>query len=682
GYGVIGVLLAASSGTTSIDRVHSPAALDEYEHYDTVLSADIIYEVTQRVLFTTPWPMSIGRQEILAIAFRRGIPLPPSPTTMSTLPSEAPTPSGAATPTGTATPKTPRRQVELTDQTNLLPFKKILVVFLSLSVCILVSTLDATISATALPTISKAFNAGSISSWVPSAYLLTSTAFQPLYGRFSDIFGRKATLCLAMAIFMLGSFLAGLSRSILQLIICRGIAGAGGGGIPSVVQIVMADVVSLRDRGKYQGIIGGVVALGNSIGPLIGGALAEKVTWRWCFWITLPISAVAIVIVIVVLPLKSVQGDFRRKLLVIDYLGVFLTLIGCTLVMLPLIWGGVTFPWDSPMILGPLCSGAFVVGVFCLWEWKGAKLPIVPMYIFKETTVTGVYITMFINGFIFYSSLFYIPQFFQVALSDSPIRSGVFLLPVLVSQTLASFIAGQIVSKTGHYRTVIHSGFTVWAIGCGCLSTINAHTSKALLVIFMLLTGTGAGQTLQTTTVAAQASVPRKDMAVVTAVRNFVRLLGGTLSLAIGGTIINNSIRHTMTSLRLPSATIDALVDNPSILGVRANTTALGITPTDADQILRGYTTGFRTVFILNAGLSAVATITSVVMIKQQDLTRGDEEKLRAEAKAWSERHAKNEKEKEKLNVTGDVDVESGEGGTGRNIEMEVVGGETDRKKD
>ncbi|KAL0952039.1 hypothetical protein HGRIS_008681 [Hohenbuehelia grisea] len=428
--------------------------------------------------------------------------------------------------------------VHLTDQTNLLPFRKLVPILLGLALCIVVSALDSVIVATALSTISAAFNAGSVISWVPSAYLLTSTAFQPLYGRLSDIFGRKAALCLAMGIFMAGSLAAGFSQSIVQLIVFRGIAGAGGGGIISMAQIVMSDVVSLRDRGKYQGIIGGIVALGYAIGPLIGGALAERVTWRWCFWVTLPVSLTAICVVIFVLPLKPVEGDIRRKLLAIDYPGAFLTLTSCTLVMLPLIWGGVTFSWKSPVVLAPLVSGFIVAALFCFWEWRGAKLPIVPMYIFKIVTVSGVYIAMFLNGFIFFCSLYYLPQYFQVVLGYSPIRAGIFLIPVLVSQMVASWVSGVIVSKTGHFRTIIYLGFSVWAIGCGCISTIKPGSSQGLLVFYMLLSGIGAGQTLQTTTVAAQASVPRKDMSVVTAFRNFIRQLGGALTLAIGSTIM------------------------------------------------------------------------------------------------------------------------------------------------
>ncbi|KAI0644910.1 MFS general substrate transporter [Trametes meyenii] len=533
----------------------------------------------------------------------------------------------------------PRSEVvSLTDQTNLLPRRKVIAVFFGLALCILVSCLDSTIVATALPTISAAFNAGSVVSWVPSAYFLTSTAFQPLYGRFSDIFGRKAALCMAMGTFMIGSLAAGFSQTIIQLIVLRGLAGAGGGGIVSMAQIVISDVVSLRDRGKYQGIIGVVVAFGFAVGPLLGGALAEKAGWRWCFWVTVPVSAGAVAVVLLVLPLKAVEGNITKKLAVVDYLGTALTLASCTLVILPLIWGGVTFPWTSPVVLAPLCAGALVAALFCLWEWKGARLPIIPMYIFKQVTVTGVYITMLINGFVFYSSLFYLPQYFQVGLGYSAIRSGIFLLPVLVSQTLASFISGQIITWTGRYRATIYVGFGIWTVACGCLSTVTPQTSKGLLVFYMLLAGTGAGGTLQTTTVAAQASVSRRDMSVVTAVRNFIRLLGGTLSLAIGATIINNALRHYMSVLALPSGTIAAIVDDPTLLSsttpaASASLAALGLSPTVTARILGAYVRGFRTVFVLNAGLNAVATVAALLLIRHIDLDRGDEETLRKRAK-------------------------------------------------
>ncbi|KAL0579573.1 hypothetical protein V5O48_002453, partial [Marasmius crinis-equi] len=195
---------------------------------------------------------------------------------------------------------------------------------------------------------------------------------------------------------MIGNLIAGFSQSIIQLIVFRAVAGAGGDGTLSLMQIIISDIITLRERGKYQGIIGAVAALGFTIGPILGGALAQKASWRWCFWITIPLALLSSAIAIFVLPLKAVEGDMRRKLLAIDYFGVFLTLASSTMILLPLIWGGVTFPWSSAVVLAPLFSGIFVAFLFCLWEWKGAKLPIVPMYIFKHSTVCGVYIVMFV----------------------------------------------------------------------------------------------------------------------------------------------------------------------------------------------------------------------------------------------------------------------------------------------
>ncbi|KAK7036119.1 MFS drug transporter [Favolaschia claudopus] len=545
---------------------------------------------------------------------------------MSAPGADLPAPSLPAS--GTATPRA--AEVELTDQTNRLPFKRLLPIFLGLALCVVVSTLDSVIVATAIPTISSAFNAGSVVSWVPSAYLLTSTCFQPLYGRFSDIFGRKSALCLAMSLFMVGNLLSGFSKTIIQLIVFRGFAGAGGGGLVSMMQIVVSDIVSLRERGKYQGIIGGVVAIGYAIGPVIGGALAQNVGWRWCFWVTIPVSFVATCVVVFILPLKPVHGDIRRKLLAVDYVGTLLTLAGCTLLMLPLIWGGVIFPWKSSIVLAPLLSGLLVVAIFCFWEWKGARLPIVPMYIFKHSTVTGVFISMFVNGFVFFSTLYYLPQFFQVALGYDPLHAGLFLIPVLVLQIVASWISGILVSRTGRYRTIINVGFSVWSIACGCISTVRPGTPKAVLVIFMVLAGVGAGQTMQTTTVAVQASVSRRDMSVVTAMRNFIRLLGGTLSLAVASTLINNKLRTSMTSLGIQSSRITQIIDDPALL----HTPALaGISQENAQIILyNGYTKGFSALFIMNASLTVFATLISVLMIKHKELSREDDEMLRQQA--------------------------------------------------
>ncbi|KAJ3814942.1 MFS general substrate transporter [Lentinula aff. lateritia] len=524
-------------------------------------------------------------------------------------------------------------KIQLTDQTNLLPFRQIIIVYIALSSCVVVTALDSVIVATSLSTIANSFRAGSVISWVPSAYLLTSTAFQPLYGRFSDIFGRKSAMCLAMGLYMLGNLISGFTKgSIVQVIICRGVAGAGGGGIVGMMQIIVSDIITLRERGKYHGMIGAVVALGYTIGPIVGGLLAQKVSWRWCFWVTLPLSLVSSAVVVLVLPVKPVAGDIRKKLLLIDYVGSLLTLIGCALIMLPLIWGGVTFPWTHPVTLSLLSSGALVVLLFCLYEWKCAKLPIVPMYIFKHSTVSGVYICMFANGFVFFSSLYYIPQFFQAGLGYSPVRAGLFLIPLLVGQTAFSWVAGMLVSHTGRYRTIVYTGFAFIAISSGFISTITHHTSKATMVVLMLLVGCGSGLTLATTTVAVQASVERKDMSVVTAFRNFVRSLGAAFSLSVASSVVNNSLLASMIEISLSPSTITTILNDPSVL---ARASSIGLPDEQALHVLEhGYEAGFRTFFIINASLGVMATIVSATMVKHKELSRDDDEKLKSEAMA------------------------------------------------
>ncbi|KAF7975435.1 hypothetical protein HWV62_9565 [Athelia sp. TMB] len=495
--------------------------------------------------------------------------------------------------------QTPSKHLVLTDQTNLLPFRTIVTVFLGLASCVVVSSLDSVVVATALPTVSADFKAGSVISWVPSAYFLTSTAFQPMYGRLSDIFGRKATLIVAMSTFVVGSLAAGFSRNIVELIVFRGVAGAGGGGILSLAQIIMSDI----------GIIGTVTATANAIGPPLGGALAQKASWRWCFWLNVPIALASMVVVQFSLPLKRVQGDIKGKLRAIDYLGAALTLAGCALIILPLIWGGVTFPWSSPTILAPLLSGLLVVALFCLWEWRGARLPIVPMYIFKHRTVTGVLIGMFIKCALSPDW----PDFFQVALGFSPIRAGTFVLPVPLGLSVANIAAGFIVSRTSRYRVFIYSGFALWAAGCAGISAITPATPKGLVVFLMIISGLGAGMTQQTSTIAAQASVPRRDMSVVTAMRN------------------------SMAALHISTAAASTIVDNPALLGAGGNATTLahlGVTRADAAVVLAsGYNAGFRYLFVLHACLAGTAALVSFALVQEKSLLRGDEEALKRDAR-------------------------------------------------
>ncbi|KAJ4471407.1 MFS general substrate transporter [Lentinula aciculospora] len=554
------------------------------------------------------------------------------------------------------------KEPQLTDQTRLLPHRQVLVVLFALSLCNLVTTLDQVVVSASLSTISSAFDAGSVSAWIPAAYLMTSTAFQPLYGRLSDIFGRKAAITLAMGIYIVGNLIAGFSRSVIQLIVFRAIAGVGDGGATTMVQIVISDVISLRDRGKFIGYAGGITAAGYTIGPIIGGALSQHASWRWSFWITLPVALSASIAILYLLPLKPVQGDMRSKLLMIDYVGVFLTLGACTMIMLPLVWGGVTFPWNSAIVLGPLIAGVVAVGMFCVWESKVARLPLVPMYIFRHMTVVGVYIGMFVNGFVFFSLLFYLPQFFQVILGYSPTRAGTYVIPFVISIIFSAIGAGLWVSRTGKYRFIVYGGFGVFAIACGCMTIFTAHTSPVVMVVLMIIAGLGTGATMQTTTVAAQASVERKDMAVVSAVRNFLRMLGGALALPSSAALLNNAMRASLDTFSLPSDIVTSIINNPSALRSYSDLAEFGLSTSQADDILtQGYNKGFKDIFILNAALTTLAFLASVVLIRHKQLLRGDEEQLKIEAKEELKKR-KNLKETgiaEKVPVSEDIGMGS-----------------------
>ncbi|KAH8924037.1 MFS general substrate transporter [Atractiella rhizophila] len=541
-------------------------------------------------------------------------------------------------------PPATTKQISIQDQTNLLPAKQVIVVFIGLTLPTMLLFLDQTIVSTALPSISKAFNAGSESIWVGSAYLLTSTAFQPSTGRLSDIFGRKVMLLACIIIFLIASLACALAQTMLQLIIFRAFQGVGGGALITLVLIIMSDVVSLKDRGKYQGILEAVIAISNGIGPLLGGVFTSKLNWRWCFWINLPLGAVSLVLIVFLLPLRRVKGEVLQKVKQVDWVGTTLTLIASILVLLALNWGGVEYSWSSAPVLSSLIIGIVGFVVFWLWEWRFAALPIVPMSMFRIKTVTGVLICTLSNGMVFFQTIYFVPQLFQLSFDYSPIKSGALILPFLVIITVTVFTGGQCASRWGFYRPFIFCGFAGWSIGNGLLSTVTPSTSQGTIIGFLFLCGLSAGGTFQTSLLAAQSAVPRKDMAVVTSVRNFVRSIGATLGLSVAGGILNNTLRSAANRIGLSHEELQAILDDP--LAIRGGNENIVLSDEEISVMLEGYTEGFRRIFLVCAGLSAAAFISAVLLIQHHDLHRKEDEQLKAQSKAWLEsKKAKRPKE-------------------------------------
>ncbi|KAF4858649.1 Efflux pump dotC [Colletotrichum siamense] len=499
------------------------------------------------------------------------------------------------------------------EQTNYVSKVKVITIFLACASVDLVALMDQTTLAASLSIVGNYLHAGQQLSWLANGYFITSTVGQLLYGRLSDIWSRKVILMVGLAIFGLGSLASSLAQTATQLIIFRCFTGLGGGGLMTVAQM-----------------IGAVTALANGIGPVIGGTLSSKGgdSWRWIFRLNLPLTALSAVCALFFMPLRKVTGDWKVKTRAIDFVGILLALAGTTSLMLGLTWGGGEYPWASAAVLTTLLVGFFICVVFVLWQWKGPRYPLVPLDIFRARMTIGACITMAINGWNFVVQVYYIPTFYQLVYNYGATRSGVMLLPITLVQTASSTLSGLIVHWLGRYRECILFGWLCWSVGLGLMSTLDETSGLGKQIGYSLLIGVGVGNTLQPALVAIQAGVPRKDMAVVTSFRNFVRNLGATFGLAICGTVLNNIVKSSVNGLDLGMEQRDSLLSNPQQY-------ISSLSDEDAQRIRAvlapAYQKSFKVIFELGSGLAAAAFFVAWFLMPHIDLSRPDDHKLKEE---------------------------------------------------
>ncbi|KAI0596545.1 permease of the major facilitator superfamily [Biscogniauxia sp. FL1348] len=529
--------------------------------------------------------------------------------------------------------ESPKEEVHVfNEQTNYVPKRTIIMIFLACGSVDLIALIDQTTLAASLYIIGDALGASNQVSWIANGYFITSTVGQLLYGRLSDIWSRKVILLLGLAIFFFGSLASSLAQSVTQLIIFRCFTGIGGGGLMTVAQLIVSDVVPLRERGKYQGILGAVVAIANGIGPVIGGSLSSisRDSWRWIFRLNLPLTVLTTSCVIFFMPLKKVEGNWRLKLKAVDFVGVLLALAGTSILLLGLTWGGAEYPWESAHVIATIVIGIVVSIAFILWQWKGPRYPLVPLHIFKSKVVNGACISMAINGWNFVVQVYYIPTFYQLAYGYSATTAGAMLLPITLVQTISSTLSGLVVHWVGRYRECILFGWLAWGIGLGLMSTLDESSGVGKQIGYSIIIGVGVGNTLQPALIAIQAGVERRDMAVVTSFRNFIRNLGATLGLAVCGTILNNIVANTLSSLSLDGDASSYLLSSPQ--------SYLASIPLDQQQTIRealipAYRKAFRVIFLVGASLAAFAFVIVLVMVPQVELSRPDDEKLKQEGR-------------------------------------------------
>lgn len=385
---------------------------------------------------------------------------------------------------------------------------KIALIMFSLCVAVLLVALDITIVTTALPTISEQFKSASGYTWIGSAYLIAQSAATPIWGKVSDIFGRKPILLVTNAIFFVGSLLAGVSVSMNMLIAARVVQGIGGGGLITLVNIAISDLFSVRDRGAYFGMIGGVWALASSLGPVVGGLFTQKVSWRWCFYINLPIDGVAFLIILFFLDIQTPKTPLRKGLKAVDWLGS-LTMVGGTIMfLLGLEYGGITYPWKSVTVLCLIIFGVVVIGIFFLIEWRVAPYPLMPLELFSKRSNVAALLTCAVHAFVFISSSYFLPLYFQAVLGATPILSGVYLLPSAVSLSFMSMFTGIFIKKTGQYLPPIWFGMFMMTLGFGLFIDLDANSSWAKIIIFQIIAGIGVGPNFQAPLIALQSLVP------------------------------------------------------------------------------------------------------------------------------------------------------------------------------
>ncbi|KAI9631894.1 major facilitator superfamily domain-containing protein [Dioszegia hungarica] len=425
-----------------------------------------------------------------------------------------------------------RKHISIQDQSTRLSFKRILTIYFGIGIALVVSFIDQTAVSTAAPVIGTDLGGSDSISWVGTAFFVANCALHLVYGRLSDIFGRKNMLQIAMFLLAFGNLLCGFAKTPIQLYVFRAIAGMGGGGINGMAMVIVSDIVPLKDRGKYQGFISAACSLGSAIGPFIGGALSSAGQWRWTFWLTTIFGACCLVIDHFILPLKPVSGSMTKKLGQIDYLGIALSASATVLLLVPISGGGTTFAWSSPtaivlLVLGSLCAVGFIVG-----QWKFARLPILPLHMFKDLTTSIVMFQSFLIGIVYYANIYYIPIYLQYVLSYDAFMSGVFILVFTFPQTLWAILSGFYISKTNRYKIVILVGSGLWALGMGLQIMFGASSHIGFVLGILQLQSIGIGFSLQTTLIAALNTTAAPDRAVVTSARNFFRTMGGAFGLA------------------------------------------------------------------------------------------------------------------------------------------------------
>ncbi|ATZ23439.1 Multidrug resistance protein 3 [Streptomyces lavendulae subsp. lavendulae] len=482
------------------------------------------------------------------------------------------------------------------------------VVFGTIMLGVLLAALDQTIVGTALPTIVADLGGAEHMSWVVTSYLLAETVATVLVGKFGDLFGRKLVFQISAVVFITGSFLCGLSSNMTMLILWRGVQGVGAGGLMVTSMALIADVVPLRERGKYQGAIGAVFGVATVIGPLLGGFFTDHLSWRWAFYVNVPIAILVVVAAARTIP--SVRAAGRP---VIDYLGIALVAVGASALILATSWGGNEYAWNSPVIIGLFAGGALALALFCLVETRAAE-PMLPMRLFRNPVFTVCSVLSFIVGFAMLGAMTFLPTYLQYVDGDSATVSGVRTLPLVIGLLIASVFSGTVTSRTGHYRVFPIVGSAVMAVGLYLLSRMGPQTGAWLESLYMFVLGAGIGLCMQVLTIAVQNTVDYADLGTATSGVTFFRTLGSSFGAAVFGTIYANSLEPALKAGVAEAAR--ATGADPAQLAAAAQSPqgVHGLDPAAAGPVVDAYAEALQTVFLWTVPVALVGFVVALFL--------------------------------------------------------------------
>lgn len=481
-----------------------------------------------------------------------------------------------------------------------LPQRDIVVVFGVVMVAMLLPAFNIMAITTALPVIVGELGGLADLSWVVTAYLLTATVSVPLYGKISDLYGRRPLIHIAIVIFITGSILAGWAQTMGHLIVARGIQGIGGGGLMALSQAIIGDVIPPRDRGKYQGYIGIVFAVASIAGPLAGGFFVDRLSWRWIFFVSVPLGMIALVIASRYLRIVHQRREHR-----IDYAGAALLTLAATCLILVSVWGGVEYQWSSSVILGLIGSAGLAAALLIPVERRATE-PIIPFELFSSRVFTAGSALGFIVGTTMFGTFVFFPLFLQGVVGVSATDSGLLLVPLMFGIITSSIVAGRLVTRWGRYKVFPVSGTALSVVGFGLLATMGPDTGPREAAVYMALLGLSLGMIIQIVVVAIQNAVDQRHLGAATSTAHFFRMIGGTLGVAAFGAILNFRAGKLMAEALPPGIDLADVLDNPAQLTDLPGTIQQSLQHALAD--------GITFVFALAAAVSLLAFTTALFL--------------------------------------------------------------------